>query len=157
MLGSTAARHRSHRRSRVVGGLALGAAIAISVVASAAAGRAGTAGTATVPTTPITAAPQPTTTTPTTFTSPADASNTALSVVAAYAERTLGTPVTDPACSRPPSAAAGAQFVCYGTKPGPSLVSLRVTIGEGRDLSFAVEVDQPSPVESEGAATTVPG
>lgn len=133
MLGSTSTRARTRRRAAIAAGVVLTTATAVAAGVAAA------------------SAP------PTAFTSPADASETAVGVLPAILEGSIGRPVIDPACSHPPTGAAGEQFVCYATKDGPAFVQVRVTIGDGRQLSIEIEVNQPSPGEFDETPTEPTG
>lgn len=131
---------RSIRRVRVVvAALTCGAVAGIGVLTTM--GPAGGAAPTTEPATSLDA----TTTGVPAFADGEDARLAAEELIGAYIESEFGVQVADAACSVPASGEVGAEFACYGLKPGDLVIALRATIGPQRLVELNLLVDQPAP------------
>ena len=132
---------RSIRSVRVlVAALTCGAVAGIGVVTTI-----GPAGGAAPTTEPPTSAEGPTTSGMPAFADGEDARLAAEELIGAYIQSEFDVEVTDAACSVPASGEVGAEFACYGLKPGNLVIALRATIGPQRLVELSLLVDQPAP------------
>jgi hypothetical protein len=85
-----------------------------------------------------------------------DARHAAEELLATYIESELGFPVTDAACSVPPTGDVGDEFVCYALKANELVVALRATVGPQRLIELDLLVNQTAPTTTETTETTAP-
>lgn len=86
-----------------------------------------------------------------------EARTAAEGLIPSYIQSQFDVAVTDAACSKPDTGAAGEQFVCYALKPGDLVIALRATIGDERLVELTLITDQQATTTTVAPVATTTG